>query len=135
MMLDHLRAFAAYDTAHDWNKVVTRTEAVISEFTGKYSSSAGLLSDFVVGANTTSPEARAGQLPGGPAGQHRRLQLHPRALAHGHRRAALRLPPTAAVAYATAKKESACLKSLSGGNPAEGVPAHQAELRHGNVLR
>ena len=42
MMLDHLRAFAAYDTSHDWAKVVTRTQAVISEFTAKYSSANSL---------------------------------------------------------------------------------------------
>jgi len=51
-MLDHLRAFAAYDTTQT-GQVVTRTEAVISEFTSAYSSSYGLLSDFVVKANTT----------------------------------------------------------------------------------
>jgi endo-1,4-beta-D-glucanase Y len=55
MMLDHLRAFAAYDSAHDWNKVIDRVEAVAQEFTAKYSPSADLLSDFVVNADTTSP--------------------------------------------------------------------------------
>jgi endo-1,4-beta-D-glucanase Y len=55
-MLDHLRAFAAYDPDHDWNKVVTKTEDLIAEFTAKYSPTANLLSDFVVGANTTSPK-------------------------------------------------------------------------------
>src|SRR5947209_13070304 len=55
MMLDHLRAFAAYDTAHDWAKVVSRTEAIVSEFTSSYSPTYGLLSAFVVHAHTTSP--------------------------------------------------------------------------------
>jgi endo-1,4-beta-D-glucanase Y len=55
-MLDHLRAFAGYDTAHDWNKVVTKTQDLIAQFTTKYSPNANLLSDFVVGANTTSPK-------------------------------------------------------------------------------
>jgi endo-1,4-beta-D-glucanase Y len=55
-MLDHLRAFAAYDTAHDWNKVITKTQNLIQEFTAKYSSTANLLSDFIVNANTTSPK-------------------------------------------------------------------------------
>jgi endo-1,4-beta-D-glucanase Y len=55
-MLDHLRAFAAYDPAHDWSKVVKRTEAIIQEFTAAYSPTANLLSDFVVYANTTSPK-------------------------------------------------------------------------------
>ena len=32
-MLDHLRAFAAYDPAHDWNKVVKRQEALFAAFT------------------------------------------------------------------------------------------------------
>ena len=54
-MLDHLRAFAAYDTAHDWNKVITKTQNLIQEFTAAYSPTANLLSDFVVNANTTSP--------------------------------------------------------------------------------
>src|SRR5947207_3070508 len=43
-MLDHLRTFAAYDTAHDWNKVVTKTESLIQQFTTKYSPTANLLS-------------------------------------------------------------------------------------------
>ncbi len=89
-MLDHLRAFAAYDTSHDWAKVVTRTKAVIQEFTAAYSSSANLLSDFVVKANTTEPQAGPGRLPGEPAGQHRRLQLRAGAVARRHGRAGLR---------------------------------------------
>ena len=55
-MLDHLRAFAAYDTAHDWNKVVTKTESLVQQFTTKYSPTANLLSDFIVGANTSTPK-------------------------------------------------------------------------------
>ena len=47
-MLDHLRAFAAYDSAHDWSKVISRMEAITTEFTSAYSSSSGLMSDFVV---------------------------------------------------------------------------------------
>ncbi len=54
-MLDHLRAFAAYDSAHDWNKVITKTQNLIQEFISAYSPTANLLSDFVVNANTTSP--------------------------------------------------------------------------------
>jgi endo-1,4-beta-D-glucanase Y len=55
-MLDHLRAFAAYDTAHDWNKVVTKTQNLAQEFVAAYSPTANLLSDFIVNANTTSPK-------------------------------------------------------------------------------
>ncbi|HEY2699696.1 MAG TPA: glycosyl hydrolase family 8 [Pseudonocardiaceae bacterium] len=55
-MIDHLRAFAAYDTAHDWGKVIAKQEALFSELNSKYSSSADLLPDFVVKANTTSPQ-------------------------------------------------------------------------------
>jgi endo-1,4-beta-D-glucanase Y len=55
-MLDHLRAFAAYDTAHDWNKVIAKQQALFTSLTKTYSASAGLLPDFVVNANTTSPK-------------------------------------------------------------------------------
>ncbi|GAA2025768.1 glycosyl hydrolase family 8 [Catenulispora yoronensis] len=58
-MIDHLRAFAAYDSAHDWNKVITRTEAVDSSLVSNYSSAYGLLPDFVVGANATPQPAPA----------------------------------------------------------------------------
>lgn len=54
-MLDHLRAFAAYDPGHDWTKVITRTEALITALTSTYAPKTGLLSDFVVGANTAAP--------------------------------------------------------------------------------
>jgi endo-1,4-beta-D-glucanase Y len=55
-MLDHLRAFAAYDPAHDWARVITKTEHLITEMTAGYSPTAGLLPDFVVKANTSSPK-------------------------------------------------------------------------------
>ncbi|MFJ2635061.1 glycosyl hydrolase family 8 [Streptomyces sp. NPDC087422] len=132
MMLDHLRAFAAYDTAHDWNKVVTRTEAVISEFTAGYSSSAGLLSDFVVNANTTSPKPAPADYqedqPDNIVGYNSlRVPWHlgTDALVNGS--------STAAVAYGAAKKESACLKSLSGGNPAKVQPHIKLNCANGNV--
>ncbi|MFC9329212.1 glycosyl hydrolase family 8 [Kitasatospora sp. NPDC057015] len=115
-MIDHLRAFAAYDTAHDWNKVVHRTEAVVSEFTGSYSPGAGLLSDFVVNANTTSPKpAPANYQEGQPdniVGYNSiRVPWHlgTDALLYG--------ATTAAVSYNTAKLESACLKGESGADP------------------
>jgi endo-1,4-beta-D-glucanase Y len=119
-MIDHLRAFAAYDTAHDWNKVVTRTEAVISEFTAAYSPTAGLLSDFVVGANTTSPKPAPARYqenqPDNIVGYNSiRVPWHmgTDALLNGS---------GAAVSLATAKKESACLKAQSGGDPAKVYP-------------
>jgi endo-1,4-beta-D-glucanase Y len=121
MMLDHLRAFAAYDTAHDWGKVVTRTEAVINEFTGSYSSSAGLLSDFVVNANTTSPKPAPADYqedqPDNIVGYNSiRVPWHlgTDALLYGG--------TTAATSLAVAKKESSCLKSLSGGDPKKVYP-------------
>jgi endo-1,4-beta-D-glucanase Y len=121
MMLDHLRAFAAYDTAHDWTKVVTRTEAIISEFTAKYSSTGGLLSDFVVNANTTSPKPAPADYqedqPDNIVGYNSiRVPWHlgTDALLYGS--------STAATSYATAKEESACLKMESGGNPQNVYP-------------
>ena len=58
-MLDHLRAFAAYDTAHDWTKVINRTQALAQSLIAGYSPTANLLSDFVVGANATPKPAPA----------------------------------------------------------------------------
>jgi hypothetical protein len=120
-MLDHLRAFAAYDTTHDWNKVVTRTEAVISEFTAHYSPSYGLLSDFVVNANTASPKPAPANYqenqPDNIVGYNSiRVPWHlgTDALLYG--------TTTAAVSYHTAKLESACLKAESGGNPQKVYP-------------
>jgi endo-1,4-beta-D-glucanase Y len=121
MMIDHLRAFAAYDTAHDWAKVVTRTEAIIDEFTAKYSSTGGLLSDFVVSANTTSPKPAPADYqesqPDNIVGYNSiRVPWHlgTDALLYGS--------STAATSYATAKKESACLKKESGGDPKKVYP-------------
>ena len=114
-MLDHLRAFAAYDTAHDWNKVITRTEAVIQEFTAAYSPTANLLSDFVVNANTTSPKPAPANYqenqPDNIVGYNSvRVPWHmgTDALVYG-----------GAVAKAVATKESNSYKSKSGGNPAK----------------
>lgn len=132
MMLDHLRAFAKYDTAHDWSKVVTRTEAVINEFTASYSASSGLLSDFVVGANGTSPKPAPADYqedqPDNIVGYNSiRVPWHlgTDALVNGS--------TTAATAYRVAKLESACLKSLSGGNPAKVQPHVKLNCANGNV--
>ncbi|MFC1415170.1 glycosyl hydrolase family 8 [Streptacidiphilus cavernicola] len=132
MMLDHLRAFAKYDTAHDWSKVVTRTEAVINEFTAGYSASSGLLSDFVVNANGTSPKPAPANYqedqPDNIVGYNSiRVPWHlgTDALLNGS--------TTAATAYKTAKLESACLKSLSGGNPAKVQPHVKLNCANGNV--
>ncbi|WP_327069833.1 glycosyl hydrolase family 8 [Kitasatospora sp. NBC_01250] len=121
MMLDHLRAFAAYDTAHDWNKVVQRTEAVISSFTKSYSPSGGLLSDFVVNADTSSPKPAPADYqesqPDNIVGYNSiRVPWHlgTDALLYG--------AGTAAVSLSTAKLESACLKKESGGNPQNVYP-------------
>jgi len=132
MMLDHLRAFAAYDTAHDWSKVITRTEAVVNEFTAKYSPSAGLLSDFVVDANTTSPQPAPADYqedqPDNIVGYNSiRVPWHmgTDALENG--------ATVAATAYNTAKLESACLKSLSGGKPADVQPHIKLNCANDNV--
>ncbi|MDQ2956942.1 MAG: glycosyl hydrolase family 8 [Actinomycetota bacterium] len=120
-MLDHLRAFAKYDTAHNWAKVITRMEAITTEFTSKYSSSSNLLSDFVVKANTTSPQPAPANYqedqPDNIVGYNSiRVPWHmgTDALVNGS--------TVAAVAYGVAKKESACLKGLSGGKPANVHP-------------
>ncbi|MFI9381592.1 glycosyl hydrolase family 8 [Kutzneria sp. NPDC052558] len=117
-MLDHLRAFAAYDTAHDWNKVITRTEAVISEFTAAYSPTANLLSDFVVNANTTSPKPAPANYqenqPDNIVGYNSvRVPWHmgTDALVYG-----------SPVALGVAKKESASYKAKAGGDPAKIYP-------------
>ncbi|WP_370947074.1 glycosyl hydrolase family 8 [Amycolatopsis sp. cg5] len=117
-MLDHLRAFAKYDTAHDWNKVVTRTEAIIAAFTTKYSPTAGLLSDFVVGADGSSPKPAPADYqesqPDNIVGYNAvRVPWHmgTDALVYG-----------GSVALNIAKKQSASYKSRSGGNPAKIYP-------------
>lgn len=56
MMLDHLRAFAASDPAHNWRRVIRKTTSLIREFTKRHSPRANLLSDFVVKANTKHPK-------------------------------------------------------------------------------
>jgi endo-1,4-beta-D-glucanase Y len=118
-MLDHLRAFAAYDPAHDWAKVIAKQEALFSEFTSKYSPNAGLLSDFVVGANTTSPKPAAADYqenqPDNIVGYNSlRVPWHlgTDALENG----------STTLAYTLATKESACLKAAAGGNPANVHP-------------
>ncbi|MFI9271154.1 glycosyl hydrolase family 8 [Kitasatospora sp. NPDC052896] len=120
-MIDHLRAFAAYDPAHDWTKVLDRTQAVISEFTHGYSAKGGLLSDFVVNADTTSPKPAPADYqedqPDNIVGYNSiRVPWHlgTDALLYGS--------STAAVSYTTAKLESACLKGESGGNPQKVYP-------------
>lgn len=117
-MLDHLRAFAAYDTAHDWNKVVKRTEAIITAFTNKYSSSAGLLSDFVVKADGSSPKPAPADYqesqPDNIVGYNSvRVPWHlgTDALLYG-----------GAVAKSTATKESNSYKSHAGSNPGKIYP-------------
>ncbi|MCX4745639.1 glycosyl hydrolase family 8 [Kitasatospora sp. NBC_01287] len=120
-MLDHLRAFGAYDTAHDWTKVIQRTEALDTEYTAAYSASAGLLSDFVVNADTTSPKPAPANYqedqPDNIVGYNSiRVPWHlgTDALLNG--------ASAAATEYGLAKKESACLKGLSGGNPQKVYP-------------
>jgi endo-1,4-beta-D-glucanase Y len=120
-MLDHLRVFAAYDPSHNWAKVITRMEAITTEFTSKYSASSNLMSDFVVNANTTSPKPAPADYqedqPDNIVGYNSiRVPWHmgTDALENGS--------TVAAVAYGVAKKESACLKGLSGGVPGDVHP-------------
>jgi endo-1,4-beta-D-glucanase Y len=117
-MLDHLRAFAAYDTAHDWAKVITKTEALANSLVSNYSPTAGLLSDFVVNANTTSPKPAPADYqedqPDNIVGYNSiRVPWHlgTDALLYG-----------SATALAIAKKESASYKSHSGSDPKKVYP-------------
>ncbi|WP_240521985.1 glycosyl hydrolase family 8 [Amycolatopsis vastitatis] len=119
-MYDHLRAFAAYDKAHDWNKVITRTEAVDTAFSAKYSPTTGLLSDFVLGADTGGPSPAPAKYrenqPDNIVGYNSiRVPWHlgTDALLNGS---------TAAVELSLATKESACLKAQSGGVPTKVYP-------------
>ena len=131
-MLDHLRAFAAYDTAHDWAKVVNRMQAITTEFTSAYSPSADLLSDFVVNATTTSPKPAPANYqedqPDNIVGYNSiRVPWHmgTDALEYGS--------SVAAVSYGVAQKESACLKGLAGGDPAKVQPHIKLNCANGNV--
>ncbi|MEZ0070231.1 endo-1,4-beta-D-glucanase Y [Streptacidiphilus sp. MAP12-20] len=131
-MLDHLRAFAAYDTTHDWNKVITRTEALDSAFTAAYSPSAGLLSDFVINANTSSPSPAPANYqenqPDNIVGYNSiRVPWHmgTDALQNGS--------SVAATAYDIAKKWSACTKGLAGGNPANVQPHIKLNCANANI--
>lgn len=121
-MLDHLRAFAAYDKAHDWTKVITRTEALVNQFTTRYSPNAGLLSDFVVQADTSSPKpAPKGYMEDtddiwGYNSLRVPWHLGTDALLYG-----------GSVALNTAKKESANFKSHAGGDPAKIYPHYKLD--------
>ena len=118
-MIDHLRAFAAYDTAHDWNKVIARTEAVDSSLVANYSSSYGLLPDFVVGANATPSPAPANYQESQPdniVGYNSiRVPWHmgTDALLNGS---------ASAFELSDATKWSACAKKVSGGSPGKVYP-------------
>jgi endo-1,4-beta-D-glucanase Y len=128
-MLDHLRAFAAYDTAHDWNKVITKTQNLIQEFTATYSSSANLLSDFVVNANTTTPKPAAANYqesqPDNIVGYNSiRVPWHmgTDALLYGN-----------AVSLAVAKNEAACYNTISGGDPKKVQPHIKLSCANANI--
>jgi endo-1,4-beta-D-glucanase Y len=116
-MIDHLRAFAAYDTAHDWAKVVSRTEALDSSLVTNYSPSFGLLPDFVVGANATPAPAPASYQENQPdniVGYNSiRVPWHmgTDALLNG-----------AGFELGDATKWSACAKQVSGGDPGKVYP-------------
>ncbi|MFF8430639.1 glycosyl hydrolase family 8 [Streptomyces sp. NPDC016566] len=118
MMLDHLRTFAAYDREHDWDKVVRRTEAVIDAFTSANSTDTGLLSDYVINADTAAPAPAPADYqenqPDNLVGYNSlRVPWHlgTDALLYGRN--------TAAISLSTASKESACLKAVSRSVPAE----------------
>ncbi|MGW7008011.1 hypothetical protein ACWGCW_35780 [Streptomyces sp. NPDC054933] len=108
------RAFAAYDTADDWNKVVKRAEAVIGEFTRAYSPSGGLLSDFVVNADSTSPQPAP---PDYQESQPDNIVDYNSIRVPWHLGTDALLYGSATTSLDTAKKESACLKGESGGDP------------------
>jgi len=120
-MIDHLRAFAAYDPSHDWAKVISKQEALFTSLAKNYSPSAGLLPDFVVNANTTSPKPSPANYqedqPDNIVGYNSiRVPWHlgTDALENG--------TSTASTEYTLAKDESACLKSFSKGVPANVWP-------------
>jgi hypothetical protein len=110
----------ACNQPHDWKKVITRTEAILNEFTSAYSATGGLMSDFVVNADTTSPKpapaAYQENQPDNIVGYNSiRVPWH---LGTD----ALLCGGTAATSVAIATKESACLKGESGGNPQHVYP-------------
>ncbi|MEY9933202.1 hypothetical protein ABH926_007855 [Catenulispora sp. GP43] len=120
-MIDHLRAYAAYDPSHDWNKVISRTEAVDGSLVSNYSSSYGLLSDFVVGADGSSPKPAPANYqedqPDNIVGYNSiRVPWHmgTDALLNGSSVASFEL--------SEAQKWSACAKKVSGSNPANVYP-------------
>ena len=120
-MIDHLRAYAAYDPSHDWNKVISRTEAVDGSLVSNYSSSYGLLSDFVVGADGSSPKPAPANYqedqPDNIVGYNSiRVPWHmgTDALLNGS--------STAAFELSEAQKWSACAKKVSGSNPGNVYP-------------
>jgi endo-1,4-beta-D-glucanase Y len=119
-MLDHLRAFAAYDTAHDWNKVISRIQAVDSSLVTNYSSSYGLLSDFVVNADTTPKPAPANYQENQPDNIVGYNSI--RVPWHMGTDALLNGSTTAAFAYSDAQKWEACAKKVSGSNPQKVYP-------------
>jgi endo-1,4-beta-D-glucanase Y len=128
-MLDHLRAFAAYDTAHDWNKVITKTQSMIQEFTAAYSPSANLLSDFIINANTTSPDPAPASYqedqPDNIVGYNSiRVPWHmgTDALLYGN-----------SVSLAVAKNETKCYTTISGGDPKKVQPHIKLSCANANV--
>jgi endo-1,4-beta-D-glucanase Y len=128
-MLDHLRAFAAYDTAHDWNKVITTTQNRIQEFTAAYSPTANLLSDFVVNANTTSPSPAPANYqesqPDNIVGYNSiRVPWHmgTDALLYGN-----------PVSLAVAKNETKCYTTISGGDPKKVQPHIKLSCANANI--
>src|SRR5262249_27480204 len=91
-------------------------EGITTEFTNAYSPSAGLMSDFVVNANTTSPSPAPATYqesqPDNIVGYNSiRVPWHmgTDALLYG--------PTTAAVSTSIANKEDNCYRTASGGNP------------------
>ncbi|WP_223297361.1 glycosyl hydrolase family 8 [Catenulispora acidiphila] len=119
-MIDHLRAFAAYDPSHDWNKVITRTEAVDSSLVTNYSAANGLLPDFVVGANGTPKPAPANYQENQPDNIVGYNSI--RVPWHMGTDALLNGATTAAFELSDAQKWSACAKKVSGGKPGNVYP-------------
>ena len=119
-MIDHLRAFAAYDTTHDWAKVIARTEAVDSSLVTNYSSSYGLLPDFVVNADTTPKPAPANYQEDQPDNIVGYNSI--RVPWHMGTDALLNGATTAAFELSDATKWSACAKKVSGGSPGKVYP-------------
>ena len=70
-MIDHFRAFKAATGDATWDQVIAATSALVTAQQNTYAPTTGLIADFVVSTNTTSPKpAAANFLEGSTDGQY-----------------------------------------------------------------